>query len=69
MGNTISVRLPEDLARWLEESARRAGISKGRLIRDELERARTSAGRPFMRLAGAVSGPRGLSNRKGFSTK
>jgi hypothetical protein len=69
MGNTLSVRLPDDLAEWLEDAARRTGVSKGRIIREELERARNSAGRPFLRLAGAVSGPSGLSTRKGFSRK
>lgn len=69
MANTVTVSLPDDLARWLEESARRTGVSKSRLVRDHLERARASAYRPFMRLAGAVSAPRGLSARKGFSTK
>jgi predicted transcriptional regulator len=69
MSNTITVRLPEDLAEWLDQSARRAGVPKGRLVRAELERARHSETRSFMRLAGAVSGPRDLSTRKGFSRK
>jgi hypothetical protein len=33
-----------------------------------LERARAAgSGRPFMRLAGSVRGPKDLSTRKGFS--
>jgi predicted transcriptional regulator len=69
MGNTITIRIPEDLAAWLDEAARKAGVSKGRLIRDELERARRSEQRAFMSLAGIGSGPPGLSTRKGFSRR
>ena len=67
MGNTITVRLPSDLAQWLTETARKTGVPRGRIIRDELENARKSDSRPFLRLAGAVSGPENLSTRKGFS--
>jgi hypothetical protein len=69
MGNTISVRLPDDLAQWLDETSRKSGLPKGKLIRQELERARAAEGKPFLRLAGTVSGPRDLSCRKGFSRK
>ena len=70
MGSTITVRLPDDLARWLEDASRKTGFPKGRIIREELEKARKSAERPFLRLAGAVGGgPRDLSTRKGFSRK
>jgi hypothetical protein len=69
MGNTLTIRLPEDLAQWLEETSRKSGIPRGRVVRMELERARKSAGQPFLRLAGVVDGPRGLSVRKGFSRK
>jgi len=46
------------------------GISKGRLIREQIELARQNdgKGRSFMRLAGSVQGARDLSTRKGFST-
>jgi predicted transcriptional regulator len=69
MSNTLTIRLPEDLAEWLEETARASGVSRGRLVRMELERARDSSKQPFFRLAGAVQGPAGLSMRKGFSRK
>jgi predicted transcriptional regulator len=69
MGNTLTVRIPEDLAQWLEETARKTGVPKGRIIREELERARRSEARPFMKLAGIVTGPSNLSTRKGFSRK
>ena len=68
MSHTITVRLDKDLAAWLEEAAARTGVSQGKLIRDELERARARGSRHgFMRLAGAVRGPKDLSSRKGFS--
>ena len=68
MGNTITVRLSEELAAWLEEAASRSGVSQGKLIRDQLEKARASGeAKGFMRLAGTVDGPKDLSRRKGFS--
>jgi predicted transcriptional regulator len=67
MSNTTTVRLPEDLANWLNETATKTGVARGRIIREQLEKARGAEGRPFMRLAGAVAGPRDLSRRKGFS--
>lgn len=69
MSNTITVRLPSDLGEWLAATARKAGVPKGRIIREELERARGSEQRPFLRLAGAIAGPADLSARKGFSRK
>jgi len=44
-------------------------ISAGRIVRYELEKARKSENRPFLRLAGMVDGPANLSTRKGFSRK
>jgi len=67
MSNTFTVRLPEDLADWLNHAARKAGVPKGLIIRRELERARQSDKRTFLRLAGTVTGPKNLSSRKGFS--
>jgi hypothetical protein len=69
MSNTITVRVPEDLAEWLNDAARRTGVPKGRIIREQLEKARNSPKRPFLRLAGMVTGPADLSSRKGFSRK
>ena len=69
MSNAITVRLPEDLAEWLETAARKTGIPKGRIVRQELEKARNAAKRPFLRWAGAIAGPSDLSMRKGFSRK
>ena len=69
MSNTITVRVPEDLAEWLNDAARRTGVPKGRIIREQLEKARNSPKRPFLRLAGMVTGPADLSSRKGFARK
>ncbi len=70
MGHTLTVRLPKNLATWLEETSARTGIPQGQLVRQHLERARSkdSASTKFMRLAGRIHGlPRDLSSRKGFS--
>jgi predicted transcriptional regulator len=69
MSHTITIRLQDHLARWLEDKARETGVSKGRLIREQLERAKESdrEGRSFMRLAGSLRGEPDLSMRKGFS--
>jgi hypothetical protein len=69
MSNTITVRLPEDLAGWLEATSRKSGVPRGRIIRDQLELARRREKQPFLRLAGSMEGPRDLSTRKGFSKK
>ncbi|HEX4136350.1 MAG TPA: ribbon-helix-helix protein, CopG family [Bryobacteraceae bacterium] len=67
MSNTITLRLPEDLAEWLDSASRRAGVPRSRIVRDQLQLARKREKRPFLRLAGSVRGPRDLSTRKGFS--
>jgi predicted transcriptional regulator len=67
--NTFTVRLPEDVAEWLDQTARRTGVSKSGIIRQALEKARSSPRRPFLRLAGRVAGLADLSSRKGFSYK
>jgi hypothetical protein len=68
MSHTISVRLDRDLAEWLQETAERTGVPQGRIIREQLEKARASRPAPsFMRLAGSARGPKDLSARKGFS--
>lgn len=69
MSNTFTVRLPEDLAEWVARTARKSGVSRGSIIRKELERARKSSKQPFMSLVGAGDGPPDLSMRKGFSRK
>ncbi|MBL8233727.1 MAG: ribbon-helix-helix protein, CopG family [Bryobacterales bacterium] len=67
MSNTITVRLPEDLAEWLDQASRKAGVPRGKIVREQLELARRSEHRPFLHLAGSVKGAKDLSSRKGFS--
>lgn len=70
MGHTITVRLTRELATWLEELAAKTGVPQGKIVRDQLERAKASNARQsFLRLAGAVRGPKDLSSRKGFSRR
>ena len=70
MGRTLTVRIDDDLDRSIKETARKRGISMGKVVRDQLAAGREKRGeRSFMRLAGALSGPRDLSTRKGFSKK
>jgi predicted DNA-binding protein len=69
MRNAISVRLPDELAEWLEHTAATIGVSQGKVVRDQLEKARASQERPFLQLAGRVSRSANLSSRKGFSKK
>ncbi|MBM2804701.1 MAG: Ribbon-helix-helix protein, CopG family [Deltaproteobacteria bacterium] len=68
MRQTFTIRLSKDLSAWLEDTAAKSGVSQGKLVRDQLEKARASNGaQAFMRLAGTVRGAKNLSKRKGFS--
>lgn len=69
MSHTITVRLDSDLAAWLERESQKSGVSQGKIVRDQLEKAKAAASaQSFLRLAGIVrSRPRDLSTRKGFS--
>jgi hypothetical protein len=68
MSHTLTIRLPEELAQWLEDSAAKAGVSQAQIVREQLEKARESGGgKTFMRLAGSLDGDPDLSSRKGFS--
>lgn len=67
MGNTIAIRIPEDLEQWLEEEARITGVPKGLIVLEQLELMRTRKTRqPFLDLAGSVDGSPDLSLKKGF---
>ena len=64
----MTIRLTAELAEWLQETARRTGLPVGRIVRHELERAKSEAGQQrFLRHAGKVTGPADLSSRKGFA--
>ena len=68
MGHTITVRLTKELAEWLARIAAKTGVAQGKIVRDQLEKARARApAQPYMRLAGAVRGPKDLSRGKGFT--
>jgi hypothetical protein len=67
MSHTITVRLTEDLAKWLAGTAKRTGLPQGRIIREQLERMRAAEKQSFLKLAGSLSGAPELSSRKGFS--
>ena len=67
MSNTLTIRLPDDLSRRLDEESRATGLPKGRIVKEQLERMRTAKARqPFLDLAGKVEGDPKLSSRKGF---
>lgn len=69
MSHTLTIRLTDELVDWLRETSRRTGIPVGRLIREQLESAKTQGGKQrFLRHAGAIAGgPPNVSSRKGFS--
>ena len=68
MSQRITIRLTKELAAWLDQAAKTSGIPRSRIIREHLDWA-LAKGREqrFMKLAGTVHGPRGLSTRKGFA--
>ena len=69
MGRTVTIRLPERLVDWIEETANKTGLSQGELVRQQLELAHDGDVRTkkFLRLAGRIKGARDLSSRKGFA--
>jgi len=70
MGKTVTIRLTKELADWLEQASKQSGVPKGRIVREQLEKARDGGKQPsFMRLAGSIRANRALSARKGFSLK
>jgi predicted DNA-binding protein len=69
MSVTLTVRLPEDLADWLTSLARKTGLPVGGIVRRELEKAKQHSKQRFLRHAGAISGPKDLSSRKGFARR
>lgn len=69
MRNTLSLRLEFDLAEWLRSTAAKSGVAQGKIVRDQLEKARKQEQAAFMRLAGSIDGPANLSERKGFARK
>ena len=61
--------MPELLA-WLKEVSRRTGLPVGRIIRQQLESAKSGKGNQrFLQHAGKINGSSDLSSRKGFSRR
>jgi hypothetical protein len=70
MSHTLTIRLTEELLAWLKEISRQTGSPVGRIIRQQLESAKSGkGGQKFLRHAGKISGPADLSSRKGFSRR
>jgi predicted transcriptional regulator len=70
MSTTLSIRLPDDLADWIKSTAENTNQTQGEVVRQELEKARqTSTEKPWMKFAGAVSGPKDLSMHEGFDKR
>jgi len=71
MSVTFTIRLPEKIADWLHETAKKTGLPVNRIIREHLERASEQQNNTlYLRFAGRLKGlPRDLSTRKGFSTR
>jgi predicted DNA-binding protein len=67
MRKTITVRLPDEVADWLSKISLKTGMPRGQIVREQLEKAQVADNRQFLSLAGKISGPRDLSQRKGFS--
>ena len=68
MSNTLTIRLPEELLKWLREKARRTGLPVGRVVRESLEYNRRKESNPLLEYAGVIKGgPPDVSSRKGFS--
>ena len=75
MGNTLTVRLPDDLQKRLREKARRTGLPMGRIVCDSLEKTldkdeSADGNNAWRKYVGIFKdGPRDLSSRKGYSRK
>ena len=69
MSQTLTIRLTDELLAWLKETSRQTGVPMGRLVREQLESAKSNGGKQrFLRHVGAISGgPPDLSSRKGYS--
>ena len=67
MGNTLTIRLPQELLERLREKSRRAGLPVGRIVRQAVENSLQQDEPAWMKYAGTMSGPKNLSSRKGYS--
>ncbi len=70
MSHTITIRLNDELADWLKKTSRKTGVPAGKVVREQLEKAKRASGNQrFLRLAGKVRGPADLSAREGFGKR
>ena len=70
MSRTITIRLRQELLDWLKETAHKTGLPAGRIIRQQLERAKDREGKQrFLEHAGKLTGPANLSSWKGFARR
>jgi predicted DNA-binding protein len=70
MGNTLTIRIPEDLLKRLREKSRRTGLPVGKVVREFVEAGLSDDGKQqvWKKYAGIIKGgPRDVSSRKGFS--
>jgi predicted transcriptional regulator len=54
MAGTFTIRLPQELAGWLQRLAQETGVPRSQLIRLALEQSREDQDRPILRLAGML---------------
>ena len=71
MGNTLTVRLPDELLERLRRKSRSTGLPVGRVVRQALEASLDGEGsNPLLEFAGLIKGgPQNVSSRKGYSRK
>jgi len=68
--STLTISLPEDAAAWLQENSVRTGRTADEFVLEQIKKARVDEDeKPWMKLAGCVSGPRDLSMREGFGER
>jgi predicted DNA-binding protein len=69
MSHTLTIRLTDELLEWLKETSRQTGVPMGKLVREQLENAKSNGGKQrFLRHLGAIKGgDPDRSSRKGFS--
>ena len=54
MAATLTIRLPQELAGWLQRLADETGVPRSQLIRLALEQRREDQDRPILRAAGML---------------
>jgi predicted DNA-binding protein len=52
---TLTIRLAQEQAEWLQRRGKETGRPQGRIVRDQIEQALEAAPRPFMKLAELAS--------------